>query len=540
MYIKYGSCFVGYATDALTYTPGQTVHFFHDSHDIDDSGGDGDGFIEVGEPVTLAVTLLNIGAETATNVTATIRSLTTGLSVTDSAATYPDIPKGAALESDSPHFAFAVSPSGKACGALRFQLVVASDQGSSTRTLALQGGEIISVFADDFEADNGWTAGVPGDDAVTGAWERDDPNATFWGPEEVQPEDDHTPGPGSRCFFTGQSDPGMSQGAYDVDGGRTTLLSPAIDLSGHDSALLAYHRWYSSNTGSAPNDDDFVVDASNDGGVTWANLETLAYSDRGWKMKEFYLEDYLDLTGEMKFRFVARDSAPGSIVEAAIDDITIRVCESAVIDIESPLVDLASPNGGEELHFGYDANIEWEASDNIGVTSICILLSTDGGATFPDTVAAGEANDGVYEWAVPDMDCETARIRVIACDAAANEGDDESDSDFRLRGYESGVDGPGGEGSPDRLSIGLAGGPVAGGGATVEFGLPAPSHARIDCYDVAGRRVAPVMSGRVDKGYHRFDWNMTTEAGGRLGPGIYFLRLNSDGGSVTAKIVIAW
>jgi C1A family cysteine protease len=540
MYIKYGSCYIGYATDGLNYTPGQTVHFFYDSHLVDDSGGDGDGNIESGEPITLALSILNIGAETATNVTATLRSLTAGVSVEDSVATYSNIDKGAALQSDSPHFSFEVSPSAQACGALRFQVEVDSDQGSSTRALVLQGGEIITVFQDGFESDLGWTAGLPGDGAVTGMWERGDPNATYWGPEEVQPENDCTPGAGTRCYFTQQSDPGASQGAYDVDGGRTTLISPALDLSDLDSALLTYQRWYSSNTGSGPNDDDFVVDVSNDGGVTWHNLETLPYAERCWRKMEFYLEDYLTLTDLMKFRFVAQDSSPGSIVEAALDDVVITGCESAVIDVESPVVTVDSPNGGEVLHFGTVHDIEWTATDNIGVTSVCILLSTDGGATFPDTVAAGEANDGAFAWPIPDVDSQAARIKVVACDGAMNEGHDESDSDFRLWGYQSGVDGPDVTGVPDRAYINVKSGAIACAAATIEFGLPSASNARIDCYDVAGRRVAAVMSGRVAEGYHSIDWDLTTEAGGRLGPGIYFLRLDSDGGSVTTKVAVAW
>jgi hypothetical protein len=541
MYIKYGACYIGYATDALNYTPGQTVHFFLDSYVIDDiSGGDGDGNVEAGESITLAVTLLNIGAETATNVSATLRCLNPGVTVTDSVAAYADMGKGTALESDSPHFAFALSPSGPSCGAVHFRMEVSSDQGRSTRAFTIHAGEIIAVFEDDFESDLGWAAGAPEDDCVTGMWERDDPNATYWGPEEVQPGGDHTAGSATYCYFTQQSNPGDSQGAYDVDGGKTTLLSPVIDLSDLDSAVLTYYRWYASNTGSAPNDDDFVVDVSNDGGATWENLETLPYSERAWSRREFYLEDYVALTGQMKFRFVARDSSPGSIVEAALDDFSIRACEATALDTESPAVTLVAPNGGEILHFGAVYDIEWSATDNIGVTSVCILLSTDGGATFPDTVASGEANDGEFPWSVPDIDSDEARLRVVAWDGGANEGADDSDGNFRLWGYQSGVDDPHTAEIPEEVSLTVRGNTAAAGNATIEFGLPSASRVRIDCYDVAGRRVARLISGRREEGKYQVNWNITTESGGRLGPGIYFLRLDSDAGSVTAKVVIAW
>ena len=540
MYIKYDACYIGYATDALNYTPGQTVHFFRESHLIDDSAGDGDGNIEAGEAIGLAVTLLNIGAETATNVSATLRCLNSGITVTDSIATYADIDKGATVQSDSPHFSFTVPPSGISCGALNFQMEVASDQGSSTRAFIIQAGEIITVFEDDFETDLGWTAGVPEDDCVTGMWEMGDPNATYWGPEEVQPEEDHTAVPGTRCYFTQQSEPGASQGAYDVDGGRTTLVSPLVDLSDKDSALLTYYRWYASDTGSGPNDDDFTVDISNDNGTTWQNLEALAYSDRTWRKMEFYLEDYVTLTDEMRFRFVARDSTPGSIVEAAVDDFSIRACETTVIDTEAPAVTVMAPNGGELLQFGSTYDIRWDATDNIGVISIDILLSTDRGVTFPDTLATDEADDGVYKWPVPDIDSEEARIKVIARDGAANEGADGSDDDFVIQGYESGVDDPGADCIPKSISIAVTDGAVVAGSATIEFGLPKSSDIRIDCYDVAGRRVDRLARAHVQEGYHRVNWDLRTEAGGRLGPGIYFVRLDTEGGSVTTKVVIAW
>ena len=67
----------------------------------------------------------------------------------------------------------------------------------------LSGNEIIVQSLEDLEADTGWVVGAPGDNAVTGVWERIDPNGTA-----AQPEDDHTPAPGTMCFVTGQCAPG--------------------------------------------------------------------------------------------------------------------------------------------------------------------------------------------------------------------------------------------------------------------------------------------------------------------------------------------
>ncbi len=531
-YIKYGSCYIGSYPEALEYTPDQTVHFFYDSHTIDDSGGDGDGYIEVGEPIILPVTILNIGTETATNVSATLRCLTSGVTITDSVATYPDIPKAETRESNSPHFAFTVTSSGPSCGPIRFRLIVNSDQGSSPVNLTLQAGEIITVFNDDFETDKGWTAGLPGDDATTGEWERCDPNGTWWGNQPVQPEDDHTSG-GTMCYVTGQSSPGASRGANDVDGGKTTLVSPVIDLSDKESAKLTYYRWYSSNTGSAPNDDDFVVDVSDDNGSTWHNLETLSYSDPGWKKMEFYLEDYISLTNQVKLRFIAQDYDPGSVVEAAIDDVVITTCQAG--DQQAPQVTVVQPNGGEILEHGTDYEVRWIASDNVGVTSMTILLSTDGGTSFPDTIAADEPNDSSYIWTVPNIDSKAARIKIIARDAALNEAFDISDGDFTLWGTTSGIEVTG---LPKDLTLEVTS-TVSEGTARVIFGLPAPSDVKVGVYDVTGRLVKQLVNGHRQAGYYSADWTLTSAGGEDVSAGVYFVRLQAGEKRITSKIIVA-
>ena len=184
-------------------------------------------------------------------------------------------------------------------------------------------GTITPVFTDDFEADKGWTVGAAGDNATTGIWQRCDPQATI-----AQPEDDHTPAPGVNAYITGCA-AGSGQGSYDLDGGKTTLLSPIIDLSGCRNAHVTYYRWYSNDTGSSPESDDWGVDVTDDGGATWVRIETLGTSDRTWRLVERDLSAYIDLTSQVGFRFVAADTGLGSIVEAGVDDFAIVTYEDA-------------------------------------------------------------------------------------------------------------------------------------------------------------------------------------------------------------------
>lgn len=192
-------------------------------------------------------------------------------------------------------------------------------------------------FDDDMETNQGWTVGAVGDDATTGVWERADPEGT-----SAQPEDDRTPD-GTICFVTGAS-AGSSIGSNDIDGGVTTLTSPAMDAtaSGEDAELV-YWRWYSNDQGASPNADSMLVQISSNNGASWSTLETVSENAGVWVEKRFRVADVASVTDQVRVRFVAGDEGDGSIVEAAIDDVRIESvgCDGNAADL----------NGDGELDF---------------------------------------------------------------------------------------------------------------------------------------------------------------------------------------------
>ncbi len=194
-------------------------------------------------------------------------------------------------------------------------------------------------FFDDVEIELGWTAGVPGDTATTGIWERVNPIGTA-----AQPEDDHTPDPGVFAWVTGQGTVGGSVGENDVDDGETTLLSPIFNAAGLSDPFVSYWRWYSNNQVGPP-DDTFLVDLSNDGGVTWTSLEVLGPTGPdtvgGWIQHSSRISDFVLPTSQMQLRFVAQDENASSIIEAAVDDVQVfdficNVAVDSVVPAEGP------------------------------------------------------------------------------------------------------------------------------------------------------------------------------------------------------------
>ncbi len=179
-----------------------------------------------------------------------------------------------------------------------------------------------ALYCYDFETDDqGWTVGAPDDGATIGMWGRMDPQYTSNSGHDCQPEDDHTAA-GVNCFVT-NGVAGSTAGQYDVDAGKTTLLSPIWNLSGQSGVVLEVYSWYSNDNGQAPGEDFFILDVSNDGGTTWINLVREQIDWEYWKRSIFLLDNYLPITNQMRVRFLAQDFGIGSLVEAAVDDICV-------------------------------------------------------------------------------------------------------------------------------------------------------------------------------------------------------------------------
>lgn len=197
--------------------------------------------------------------------------------------------------------------------------------------------DILEVFADDFSTNRGWVVGAPGDNATSGIWTRVIPVGTA-----AQPG---TAVEGDRCYVTGQHT-GGGVGSNDIDGGRTTLTTPVLDLSqANESATISYWRWFSNSAGAGPFEDVFRIDISNNNGQTWTNVEIVGPTGEvsgGWFQHSFRPADLLPLTAQMRMRFVAADEGSGSVVEAAIDAFRIEtlLCEDPA---GCSAADLAAP-----------------------------------------------------------------------------------------------------------------------------------------------------------------------------------------------------
>ncbi|MEW6213130.1 MAG: Ig-like domain-containing protein [Acidobacteriota bacterium] len=97
-----------------------------------------------------------------------------------------------------------------------------------------------------------------------------------------------------------------------------------------------------------------------------------------------------------------------------------------------PSVTVETPNGGERYRVGEEITIEWSASDDSGVASQDVLISTNKGKTFERVLASGLTGDvRRFVW-IADTPGK-ARIRIVARDGSGHASHDDSDHNFKIR-----------------------------------------------------------------------------------------------------------
>ena len=169
-------------------------------------------------------------------------------------------------------------------------------------------------FLDDFEITRGWKVNPAGDDTATsGAWARANPSATTYQLTTVTS--------GSRALVTGAA-AGASSNTYDVDGGVTTVRSPAIALPASVGSLT--FRYYLAHGSNASSDDffrAFVEDESGERTLVKQELGAANVDKPAWSTVSVPMTPWAGQT--VRIVFQAADAPRASTVEAAVDDVRI-------------------------------------------------------------------------------------------------------------------------------------------------------------------------------------------------------------------------
>jgi hypothetical protein len=174
----------------------------------------------------------------------------------------------------------------------------------------------VTVFSDNFTSNLGWTRNPNSTDTATsGLWERGVPGTTnSGGAKQIAASS------ASYDLVTGAAK-GSNANSNDVDGGLTSMRSPAITLPAGKAITLTL-KYYLAHTSNSSSSDYLRIKVV--GATTTTMLQELGANnnDNGsWATLTYTLTSY---AGQTVYILVeAADASSDSLVEAAVDDVVI-------------------------------------------------------------------------------------------------------------------------------------------------------------------------------------------------------------------------
>jgi len=194
--------------------------------------------------------------------------------------------------------------------------------GATTRTAPIAltvtpTGGPVTVFFDNFETSLGWTTNPSGTDtATTGLWERGDPAAT----NDSGPKQLGTTVSGVNDLVTGRL-AGASAGVHDIDGGTTSIRSPAITLPATGTLTLSFSYYLAHGTNSSSADFLRVQVVGATTTQVFQELGAANDDDAVWATFSANISAFAGQT--VRILISAADASTASLVEAAVDDVRI-------------------------------------------------------------------------------------------------------------------------------------------------------------------------------------------------------------------------
>jgi hypothetical protein len=175
-----------------------------------------------------------------------------------------------------------------------------------------------TVYNDTFETATGWTTNPSSTDtATTGQWVRGDPaGTTSSGTKQLG-----TTTSGTNDLVTGAA-AGTDAGSFDVDGGTTSVRSPAVTLPSSGTLTLRL-QWYLAHGANSSSADFFRVSIVHNGGTTVVFTQAGAASNRNgaWALATANLSAYAGQS--VRILIETADASGASLVEAGVDDVSI-------------------------------------------------------------------------------------------------------------------------------------------------------------------------------------------------------------------------
>ncbi len=201
--------------------------------------------------------------------------------------------------------------------------------------------------------------------------------------------DSITPGADYKIGITSLDRPHISDKSLSA----FSIIAPSITVHSPNGGEVLYVGSKDTITWkSAGLPDNMDIKYSTNGGTNWTSLATNTENDgiHVWTIPN---------VPSTTCRIQILSTLDGTPVDMSDHNFTIA----------APIIELASPNGGEAWYIGEDYTITWSTKGFVG--DVSIAYSIDKGANWLDIVA-GTPNDGAHPWTIPNNPSSLCMVRI--------------------------------------------------------------------------------------------------------------------------------
>jgi hypothetical protein len=172
------------------------------------------------------------------------------------------------------------------------------------------------------------------------------------------------------------------------------------------------------------------------------------------------------------------------------------------------------------------------------VDSVSLHYRSNGGPWERRTMQLGGGGGGaLYAEEIPPAPPGTIDYYLSACDFAGNAGTDPGGAPgtfytfLQPLGVEPGVE------KPHTVMLAQSKPNPFARTTAIRYGLPREMMVSLDVYDLSGRRVANLASGRQPEGFHTVVWEGRSASGDQAPSGVYLYRLKAGDVVLTRKML---
>ncbi len=226
----------------------------------------------------------------------------------------------------------------------------------------------------------------------------------------------------------------------------------------------------------------------------------------------------------LRFRLTVRDNRAGG-GGIASDEIIFDCTDAA-----GPFL-VTYPN--TNVTIGGTQTVTWDVANTtaapVSTANVKIMLSTDGGLTFPTVLAASTPNDGSEAVTLPAIDNSQARVKI---EAIGNIFFDMSNANFTITSS-IGIQ-PNQTGTPIEFGISQNFPNPFNPVTLFTYSLPKKSAVTVKVYDALGKEIAVLVNNEIKtEGFYNIEFNAID-----LPSGIYYYRLEAGSFTESKKMIL--